>query len=69
MRSLRGLIITKNSLYGKRFILSDSLSETIFTISKLDNENCLVSWGDESVGYSNENCISFISDGIWILIE
>jgi hypothetical protein len=69
MRSLRGLIITKNSLYGKRFILSDSLSETIFTISKWDSETCLVSWGNESVGYSNENCISFINDGVWILIE
>jgi len=69
MRSLRGLIITKNSLYGKRFVLSDSPSETIFTISKLDNETCLVSWGDESDGYSNENCISFISDGVWILID
>ena len=69
MRSLKRVVISKSSLYGKRFILSDSLSETIFTISKWDSETCLVSWGNESVGYSNENCISFISDGIWILID
>ena len=69
MRSLKRVVISKSSLYGKMFVLSDSPSETIFTISKWDSETCLVSWGNESVGYSNENCISFINDGVWILIE